>query len=45
MTKTGRLTCLELKVRIKGEWLTALIDSEADHNCINPSTVNKLKLP
>jgi hypothetical protein len=45
MTQNGRSTCPEVKVRIKGTWLTALIDSGADHNCIDPNTVNKLELP
>ncbi|OBS15594.1 hypothetical protein FPOA_20713 [Fusarium poae] len=44
-TKNGQRTCLELKVRIRGTWLTALVDSGADVNAIDPRTVNRLKLP
>lgn len=44
-TQTSRPTCPELKVRIKGRWLTALVDSGVDHNCIAPDTVNELQLP
>ncbi|TVY75035.1 Transposon Tf2-9 polyprotein [Fusarium oxysporum f. sp. cubense] len=44
-TKGNQRTCLELKVRIKGKWLSALVDSGADMNFISPETVNELKLP
>ncbi|KAF5698706.1 reverse transcriptase domain-containing protein, partial [Fusarium globosum] len=38
-------TCLNLKVRIKGKWLNALVDSGAVMNLISPETVNELGLP
>ncbi|KAF4337104.1 reverse transcriptase domain protein [Fusarium beomiforme] len=44
-TKDSQKTCLELKVRIKGKWLKALVDSGADINFISPNTVNELRLP
>lgn len=44
-TKGRQRTCLELKVRIKGKWLSALVDSGADMNFISPTTVNELRLP
>lgn len=37
--------CLELKVRVKGQWLNALVDSGAEQNYLNPAVVNRLKLP
>ncbi|RFN43552.1 pol polyprotein [Fusarium flagelliforme] len=44
-TTHGQRTCLDIQVRIKGKWLTALVDSGADINAINPRTVNTLQLP
>ena len=40
-----RRHCLELKVRVKGEWLNALVDSGAEQNYFDPTTANRLKLP
>ena len=39
-----RRRCLELKVRVKGEWLNALVDSGAEQNYFDPTTANRLKL-
>ena len=34
-----------LQVRIKGQWFTALVDSGAEMNGVDPRVVNHLKLP
>ncbi|KAL6351772.1 hypothetical protein LRP88_14920 [Fusarium phalaenopsidis] len=44
-TGVHRRRCLELKVRVRGEWLNALVDSGAEQNYFDPTTANRLRLP
>jgi hypothetical protein len=45
MKSATKRKTLELQVRVQGVWLTALVDSGAEAEYIDPSVVNKLKLP